>query len=79
MALIPIVGPSYNLNSKPADVQRTVNMVPRLIEPGTERERWAFKDVPGLTAFGSSGLFFILMESGGYILNEANGRIQLEV
>jgi hypothetical protein len=77
MALIPIVGPSYNLHSKPADVQRTVNMIPNLIEPGTERERWAFKDAPGLVAFGEQTLFRLL-ESGGYRLLENGNRRRLE-
>ncbi len=75
--LIPFVGPTYNLQSRPADVQRTVNMVPKLIEPGTERERWAFSDVPGLSVFGNA-FGFILMETSGYVLNEVNGHIQLE-
>lgn len=45
------VGPSYNLESKPASVQRTINMVPVANEPGNERVRWVLKDCPGLTAF----------------------------
>lgn len=74
---VPFVGPSYNLHSRPASVQRTVNLVPKMIEPGTERERWAFSDVPGLSAFGF-GANLILMEDSGYILMEDDARIQLE-
>lgn len=45
------VGPSYNLESRPASVQRTINLVPVPLEPGNERTAWAFKDVPGLAEF----------------------------
>jgi len=45
----PFVGPSYNLESRPASVQRTVNMVPVPLEPGNERAGWGFEDVPGLS------------------------------
>lgn len=44
----PFVGPSYNLDSRPASVQRTVNLIPVPQEPGNERTTWVFKDVPGL-------------------------------
>lgn len=74
---VPFVGPSYNLNSRQASVQRTVNLVPKLIEPGTERARWAFSDVPGLSAFGGGSGWF-LMETSGYVLNEVSDHIQIE-
>jgi hypothetical protein len=45
------VGATYNLNSLPASVQRTVNMVPVPLEAGNERVEWSFKDVPGLAPF----------------------------
>jgi hypothetical protein len=48
VATIPFVGPSYNLESRPASVQRTINLVPVPQEPGNERTAWVFKDVPGL-------------------------------
>lgn len=44
------IGPSYNLESRPASVQRTVNMVPVPLEPGNERAGFVFRDVPGLVA-----------------------------
>jgi hypothetical protein len=50
----PFVGPSYQLDSRPASVQRTVNLVPVPQEPGNERTSWVFMDAPGLvllTAF----------------------------
>jgi uncharacterized repeat protein (TIGR01451 family) len=45
------IGPSYDLDSRPHSVQRTVNMMPVPLEPGNERTGWVFKDVPGLTEF----------------------------
>src|SRR6187431_1142502 len=48
MADTPFIGPTYPLLSLPASVQQTVNMSPVLIEPGNERQRWVFKDTPGL-------------------------------
>lgn len=45
-----LVGPSYNLDSRAASVQRTINMVPVPLEPGNERAGWVFKDVPGLVS-----------------------------
>lgn len=42
------IGPSYQLVSKPASVQRTIGMYPVPIEPGNERTKWVFKDFPGL-------------------------------
>lgn len=54
MAAIPFVGPTYNLDSRPASVQRTVNLMPVPIEPGNERTAWVLKDVPGLAVFGAA-------------------------
>jgi hypothetical protein len=51
MPPLPIVGPSYNLNSRPASVQRTINMMPVPLEPGNERTAWVMKDTPGLASF----------------------------
>lgn len=45
---IPFVGPSYNLDTFEASVQRTINLEPIPQEPGNERTTWVFKDVPGL-------------------------------
>jgi hypothetical protein len=45
-----LIGPSYNLESRPASVQRTVNMVPVPLEAGNERTAFVFKDVPGLVS-----------------------------
>lgn len=51
--MVNLTGPSYDLDSRPASVQRTVNMMPVPIEPGNERAGWFLRDVPGLDAFGS--------------------------
>ena len=53
---IPFVGPSYNLDSRAASVQRTVNLIPIPQEPGNERTAWVFKDIPGLVAFNTSSI-----------------------
>lgn len=45
------VGPSYNLDSRPASVQRSVNVMPVPLEPGNERRGWCLLDVPGLILF----------------------------
>lgn len=49
----PFVGPTYSLRSKPASVQRTVNMEPVPLEPGNERTGWVFKDVVGLVTMAT--------------------------
>ena len=54
MAQLPLVGPSYNLESRPSGVQRTVNLVPVPQEPGNERTSWVFKDVSGLVEFAGA-------------------------
>jgi hypothetical protein len=47
MADSPFVGPTYRLRSKPASVQRTINLIPVRLE-AAERVVWVLKDVPGL-------------------------------
>lgn len=49
MGPLQLIGPSYNLDSRPASVQRTVNMMPVPLEPGNERTAWVLQDVPGLS------------------------------
>lgn len=53
--MTPFIGPSYQLASRPASVQRTVNMIPVPLEPGNERTEFVFKDLPGLTLFADLG------------------------
>lgn len=51
MKPIPIVGPSYNLSVRKADVQRTINLFPVLIESQTGKSPAYLKSIPGLTEF----------------------------
>ncbi|MGL4577105.1 MAG: hypothetical protein ACRCV9_20125 [Burkholderiaceae bacterium] len=51
---IDLVGPSYDLDSAPSGVQRTINLVPVPVEPGNERTAWVLEDVPGLTSFSTA-------------------------
>lgn len=53
--MTPFIGPSYQLASRPASVQRTVNMIPVPLEAGNERTQFVFKDLPGLTLFADLG------------------------
>lgn len=62
---IPFISGSYNLESRPSGVQRTINMVPVPEEPGNERTAWVFKDVPGLIIFNE--------EQPAYRINDASG------
>lgn len=55
MAATPFIGPSYQLASRPASVQRTVNLIPVPLEPGNERVGWVFKDVQGLAVVTLTG------------------------
>lgn len=48
---VPFIGPSYNLDSRAASTQRTVNMYPVPVEPGNETAGVTLKDIPGLTVF----------------------------
>jgi hypothetical protein len=66
MAQIPFVGPSYNLRKRPQSVQRSINLVPVPQEPGNERTRWVFKDVPGLSSvFTGAGLALLRITEDG--------------
>lgn len=60
MGPLQLIGPSYNLESRPASVQRTVNLMPVPLEPGNERTGWVFKDVPGLVEFRDGSLDGVL-------------------
>ncbi len=74
------VGPSYHLNHRKADVQRTVNMFTVKTEaPGGKAVAY-LDSIPGLRVFSASlgGTGFLLLESGGRILLESGGRIKLE-
>jgi hypothetical protein len=74
----PFIGPSYNLESRPASVQRTINLIPVPLEPGNERAPWVLKDVPGLATFFELPTALLLLHmdgpdgSGDFIDNSIN-------
>jgi hypothetical protein len=49
--MIPFVGPSYQLNTRKADVQRTVNMFVVIRETPSGKSVLYLKSVPGLNVF----------------------------
>lgn len=51
----PFIGPSYALDFRKADVQRSVNLHLSLIESGTGKAPAVLQSIPGLTAFASIG------------------------
>lgn len=55
MSQIPIVGPSYNLRVRKADVQRSIGLFPSIIESGTGKAPAILQSVPGLTLFADAG------------------------
>jgi hypothetical protein len=74
--MIKFVGPSYQLNTRKADHQRTVNM--HLVEGG--KSHFFLDSTPGLTAFSTDiePFFSLLLESGDYYLTEDGGKLLLE-
>lgn len=48
---VPFVGPSYTLNTRKADVQRTVNMFPVANEVAGGKSAAYLESVPGLVVF----------------------------
>jgi hypothetical protein len=49
----PFIGPSYQLNVRSADVQRSVNLYPCPIESGSGNNAWMLRSVPGRTVFSA--------------------------
>jgi hypothetical protein len=49
--MYPFVGPSYTLNTRVADVQRSIGMYPAPIESGSGKAQFMLQSVPGLTVF----------------------------
>lgn len=66
--MIPIVGPSYRLDVRKADVQRSVNLYPVIVESGTGKSPAYLKSLDGLTQLASLGA-----EIRGF--KAANGRL----
>ena len=60
---IPIVGQSYNLTTRKADVQRSINLFPSIVESGSGKSPAILQSIPGLTLFSTPtgavrGLFY---------------------
>ena len=55
MSAVPIVGPSYNLEVRKADVQRSINLFPVVTESGTAKAPAILQSVPGLSLFSTLG------------------------
>jgi len=55
MSQIPIVGPSYFLRVRKADVQRSVNLFPSIVESGTGKAPAILQSIPGLVLFADTG------------------------
>ncbi len=74
-----IVGPSYTLNTRKADAQRAVNLMPVVNEEAGGKNVAYLDSVPGLISFSAAftSLGAILMETGSYLLQE-NGQHLLE-
>ncbi len=74
------VGPSYHLNTRKADVQRVVNLMPVVNEVQGTKSVAYLDSIPGLREFSTTttGLPSILLESGDYLLLEGGGHILLE-
>lgn len=54
----PFVGPSYPLQAKKADGQRSINCYLSSVESGTGKAAFILKSVPGLTLFASMGAVY---------------------
>jgi len=70
-----IIGPSYNLDIREVDVQRTINMFPVNAESSGEVDY--LDSIPGLVQFSVVGVYYLLQENGEYILQENTGRFVL--
>lgn len=55
MGPIQIVGGSYNLRCRKADVQRSVNLFPAIVESGNGKAPAILQSIPGLTLFADLG------------------------
>jgi hypothetical protein len=51
--MIPFIGPSYQLDTRKADTQRSVNLFLKSVESGTGKARYILESVPGLDLFAT--------------------------
>lgn len=52
--MIPFVGPSYTLNARTADIQRSVGMFPAPVESGSGKAQFMLQSIPGLVSLNST-------------------------
>jgi hypothetical protein len=74
------VGPSYRLQVRRADVQRSVNLMPVVSDSPGAKASVYLDSVPGLREFspGVTEYGALLQENGAYVLKEDGGFIILE-
>ena len=74
------VGPSYRLQVRKADVQRSVNLMPVVSDSPGAKANVYLESIPGLREFSPGVTEFgaLLQENGAYILKEDSGFIILE-
>ena len=74
------VGPSYRINARKADVQRSVNLMPVVSEMPGAKVSMYLESIPGLKEFSPGVTEFgaLLQENGAYILQENGAFILLE-
>lgn len=64
---ISFIGPSYQLDDRKADVQRSINLMPTLIESGTGKTDVFLEPVPGLTVFSvPQEIYYVIVTSRPY-------------
>ena len=66
-----IVGPSYNLQNREVDVQRSINLMPVVNEVPSGKSVAYLESVPGLRAFAVRNGFALLLEDSGYLVQES--------
>jgi hypothetical protein len=66
-----IVGPSYHLQNREVDVQRSINLMPVVNEVAGGKSFAYLESVPGLRAFAVRSGFALLLEDSGYLVQES--------
>jgi hypothetical protein len=74
-----IVGPSYNLNNRKADVQRSVNLMPVMQEVSGQKSIAYLDSTAGLRQFSAPiTTSYLKKEDDGLIVLELGGFVKLE-
>ena len=84
---VPFVGPSYTLDVRTADVQRSVGLYPAPNESGTAKSAYMLKSIPGLILFGDvgdvgrgayeiNGRSWVVVDDGLFELSAAGGALR---